>query len=101
MLTCPLIAQFRVAELGVIPGFDPVVTISIWSCNLVGLCLARVLVVGLIDKSAMLGCYLAAVVFALVEPALILIRLLVVSFTERRGEMVAESEKFQSRRRQR
>lgn len=80
-----LIAQFRIVGIGLSAGFNPYLTVSIMLSNLAGLALAMVLVSGLIDHDGMFGFYLAAVLFVLIEPTLLFVRLLITSFTEKEG----------------
>ena len=78
-----LIAQFRVVGIGLSPGFNPFFTIPIMASNLSAFTLASVLLTGIPDKSSLLGLYMAALLFLLVEPAMLFLRLILTSFTEK------------------
>ena len=80
------VIQTRRFRKGLPPGYNLLVTLTIFGTNAVALGLAVILVTGLADSDLESGIYLAAMLFLLLTPSILFVRLIVTAFAPIQNE---------------
>ncbi len=75
------VVQYRRFRQGLPPGYNLLVTLTLFSTNVIVFGLATILVLGLTNIDQRSGVYLATVIILLISPSILFVRLIVTAFS--------------------